>query len=238
MSGRHNSENRRKYMAAYRKRPESIIRNRGHSRTSSRKRLYGIDRALFAELLSKQDFRCSICRDPINNLNGGYRRDNKPCVDHNHITGEIRGLICHHCNCMLGFSRDNALRLEMAAHYLRGHTGKVQKVWGTTECLISTPLFELHRLEIKPGHRCSLHAHRTKWNLFYILEGSLSIDLVLGDIDAPIEEKKLQVGGSISVPPGVHHQFRTNSKSCVCLEVYYTEPLSEDIIRRNIGGPV
>ena len=36
----------------------------------------------------------------------------------------------------------------------------VEKVWGTTQCLLATPMFELHRLTIKPFHRCSLHIHQ------------------------------------------------------------------------------
>jgi len=114
----------------------------------------------------------------------------------------------------------------------------IEKIWGTTEALIRTPMFELHRLCIRPYHRCSLHVHRFKHNAFYILEGILYIDSIVGDIGAPVEGAYLVGGDSFTVEPGVNHQFRTGAFGCLALEMYYTEPLSEDIIRHNVGGPV
>jgi hypothetical protein len=39
-------------------------------------------------------------------------------VDHNHSTGEVRGLICQPCNKALGFFRDNTTSMENAIKYL------------------------------------------------------------------------------------------------------------------------
>lgn len=113
----------------------------------------------------------------------------------------------------------------------------IDKVWGTTQPLICTPMFEMHRLIIKPMHRCSLHIHRFKHNAFYILDGLLYIDQVEGDF-APVESQLLRSGECNTIRPGVHHQFRTGTDPCTALEMYYTEPLSEDIIRRNVGSAV
>ena len=118
-----------------------------------------------------------------------------------------------------------------------GHMSKIEKIWGTTEPLIVTPLFEMHRLIIKPDHRCSLHVHRFKWNAFYVIYGDLFIDSIVSDFNQAAEEH-LSVGGFTTVAPGVHHQFRTDTVPTTALEMYYTEPLSEDILRRNVGGPV
>jgi mannose-6-phosphate isomerase-like protein (cupin superfamily) len=115
----------------------------------------------------------------------------------------------------------------------------LEKIWGTTEQLIATPLFEMHRLVIKPGFRCSLHVHRLKWNAFYVIFGKLFIDLVGHDMGGPVTVEELGVGGCTTIAPGVHHQFRTEEDGPItsALECYYTESLSEDIVRRNVGGP-
>jgi mannose-6-phosphate isomerase-like protein (cupin superfamily) len=112
----------------------------------------------------------------------------------------------------------------------------IEKIWGTTEPLILTPLFEMHRLIIKPEHRCSLHMHRFKHNAFYVLDGNLYIDQVVADL-MPTDTLLIGPGQVAFVRPGVHHQFRTGRLPCMVLEMYYTEPLSDDIIRRNVGGP-
>ena len=39
-------------------------------------------------------------------------------IDHNHETGEFRGMLCYQCNVVLGFVRDDPERLRKAAEYL------------------------------------------------------------------------------------------------------------------------
>ena len=41
------------------------------------------------------------------------------CIDHDHTTGKVRGVLCKHCNHVLGHSRDNIEVLEKAIEYLR-----------------------------------------------------------------------------------------------------------------------
>jgi mannose-6-phosphate isomerase-like protein (cupin superfamily) len=116
----------------------------------------------------------------------------------------------------------------------------IEKAWGTTEPLLVTPLFEMHRLVIRPRHRCSFHMHRIKHNAFYILSGALMIDSALGDmgLGVSVESSPLSQGMTYTIAPGVYHQFRTGEDSCTALEMYYTEPLSEDIVRLKLGGPI
>lgn len=63
------------------------------------------DKALLA--LKAEVKQCVICGDA-----------GKLVVDHNHQTGEVRGLLCNHCNRGLGHFRDDPLLLEFAAQYL------------------------------------------------------------------------------------------------------------------------
>ena len=110
----------------------------------------------------------------------------------------------------------------------------IAKIWGTTEPLIVTPMFEMHRLKIEQWARCSFHVHRFKHNALYVVVGELFLDIANGDFEPPAEVR-LRTGEHYTINPGVHHQFRTGHEPAHALEMYFTEPLSEDIVRRNIG---
>lgn len=111
------------------------------------------------------------------------------------------------------------------------------KVWGSTEELLSTPLLAMHRLIIQPNMQCSLHVHRFKWNGFYVEKGRLFIEVIKNDY-ALTDVTELGPGQITTVKPGEHHRFRTGDEPCEALEFYYTEPLSDDISRKDKGGPV
>lgn len=60
----------------------------------------------YNNMLKKQNNKCSICLTPSNKLKRPLS------IDHNHITGKIRGLICASCNHGLGcFKADNGIKL-------------------------------------------------------------------------------------------------------------------------------
>jgi hypothetical protein len=44
-------------------------------------------------------------------------------VDHDHVTGKIRGLLCFECNSAIGLHKDDPARMEAAAMYARQHRG-------------------------------------------------------------------------------------------------------------------
>lgn len=80
---------------------------------------YGIRRHQFDELLARQDGRCAACRtadNGVNNRTGEGAR--KWSVDHDHDTGQIRGILCHRCNSALGMLDDSAYRLTALLDYL------------------------------------------------------------------------------------------------------------------------
>jgi Recombination endonuclease VII len=72
---------------------------------------YGISSEEYNKIFKQQGGVCIICGLPP--------RKRSLHVDHNHETGEIRGLLCHLCNVGLGHFRDNPDLLERAANYLR-----------------------------------------------------------------------------------------------------------------------
>lgn len=113
---------------------------------------------------------------------------------------------------------------------------KVGKVWGITECILQSPFVEVHRLYIEPNHQCSLHVHQRKWNAFLVLSGELFIDVVKNDY-ALTDVTQLGVGEITSVRPGEYHRFRTGDKPCDLVEFYYPDGMSEDIVRKDHGGP-
>ena len=78
---------------------------------------YGLTYDEMLQILGGQGGKCSICDTEI--VLGG-RTDNSACVDHDHKTGKIRGLLCNNCNRGLGMFKDNRKRLENAIKYLDG----------------------------------------------------------------------------------------------------------------------
>ena len=79
---------------------------------ANQKYLYGLLSGDYDEMLVAQGGVCAICRRPPS--------DNPLDVDHDHTTGEVRGLLCHRCNVGLGYFGDGLLGLESALRYLGG----------------------------------------------------------------------------------------------------------------------
>lgn len=79
-------------------------------------RNYGMTQNDFDLMLKSQNDQCAICGST---KWGG--RHNTPCVDHDHATGQIRGLLCHSCNLILGHAKDNHNVLLAATVYLSHH---------------------------------------------------------------------------------------------------------------------
>ena len=73
------------------------------------KRLYGISAAEYDALLAKQGGVCAICRK---------HSKRRLCVDHCHLTGTVRGLLCASCNLGLGSLKEDQASLVAALAYL------------------------------------------------------------------------------------------------------------------------
>lgn len=71
-------------------------------------RTYKLAESELHRMLSEQGRSCAICRAPFDG--------HEYCVDHNHITGEVRGLLCHTCNVRIGGWDDTAFARSAAAY--------------------------------------------------------------------------------------------------------------------------
>lgn len=85
---------------------------------SRRLRTYGLTEQDYRRILDKQGGVCGICRQPER------RTDRKGAphalsIDHCHLTGEVRGLLCKDCNAAIGMLGDTLERVEAAVAYLR-----------------------------------------------------------------------------------------------------------------------
>jgi len=95
---------------------ENKIKNHGGTRHYHLKARYGITAADAERMLHSQDGRCAICHErPADH------------VDHDHLTGRVRALLCFNCNGGLGQFRDDPELLAAAIEYLGGHEGAMAK---------------------------------------------------------------------------------------------------------------
>lgn len=82
------------------------------------KRQYGISLQDYDNLLKRQNGNCAICgiphSDPWNILH----------VDHDHETGDIRGLLCGTCNSALGLFCESVETMRAAIKYLEDNYRK------------------------------------------------------------------------------------------------------------------
>ncbi len=74
-------------------------------------RSYGITIEDYNKMFAEQEGKCGIC--------GTHSMEEYLCVDHDHKTMEVRGLLCQPCNLGLGKLGDTIESVENALNYLR-----------------------------------------------------------------------------------------------------------------------
>lgn len=78
---------------------------------------YGITLEQYNEKLRQQNHKCAICSTDETEV---FKQ--LLYVDHNHTTGQIRGLLCHPCNAGLGHFKEKEELLDNAKQYLKEHS--------------------------------------------------------------------------------------------------------------------
>jgi hypothetical protein len=81
-----------------------------YCKNASLKKLYGITKEKYKELMAISGNKCMICQNSPTNKSLH--------VDHCHSTGILRGILCHGCNTALGLFRDDVSVLNSAIDYL------------------------------------------------------------------------------------------------------------------------
>lgn len=111
-------ENHKKYQRRLKEKGKSVWNNKSPEQKAHRikknkerllQELYALSYAEFETMLIKQNFCCKICNVQTDKLK----------VDHCHLTGKVRGLLCNSCNLGLGKFQDDPELLEKAVTYLK-----------------------------------------------------------------------------------------------------------------------
>lgn len=122
-------------------------------------RRHALTGAELDDLKIKQNFRCAICKRKV-----------PLCIDHNHDTGETRGLLCDQCNLAIGLFKDSIENLRAAIEYLDQKTrnpGHLSWPGAPVAFVMCFPLHHDHKVGgsrtlilVSQGHAVSLTVHR------------------------------------------------------------------------------
>ncbi len=76
---------------------------------------YGVTKEQYDKLVEQQNGVCAICQNPQIKKHLKTRLS----IDHDHVSGRVRGLLCDTCNRALGLFKDNVVTLGAAYEYLK-----------------------------------------------------------------------------------------------------------------------
>jgi len=100
----------REFQSGYRE------KNREYLSGKERERRFGISLADYSVLVAAQDNKCAICFQPETEMRNGKVK--ALAVDHDHETGENRGLLCVACNTGIGKLKEDRNIMISAIKYL------------------------------------------------------------------------------------------------------------------------
>lgn len=83
-------------------------------RSTLLKSMYGITIDDYEAMIAKQNNRCAICSHEFE-IGGDSRK--RPCVDHCHKSGDVRGILCSNCNTGIGYFSEDPAVLKAASDY-------------------------------------------------------------------------------------------------------------------------
>jgi len=98
---------------------------RHHFKLSQYAKSFGITSEEMFSVFAHSNGKCEICKTKLvpHGL-AAETRKNVACIDHDHDTGKIRGILCFRCNSGLGHFSDSAELVALALEYLQDRSGK------------------------------------------------------------------------------------------------------------------
>lgn len=89
------------------------------------RREYGITLDDYNAQLRRQAHRCAVCRRPETARSKRTGELRRLSVDHDHVTGRLRGLLCHRCNILVWAMEDNHTTLHAIEAYIEAFRAAV-----------------------------------------------------------------------------------------------------------------
>ncbi len=99
----------KKYMSS----PEKVKNSQDNKADWARFNKYGITREIYDAKRKAQNYCCQICKKHESSATYGL------VVDHDHITGKVRDLLCSNCNKVVGFIEEDFDAAVKLADYLK-----------------------------------------------------------------------------------------------------------------------
>lgn len=110
--------------ATYKRRDKNrdhwLVQNAANARHNLYGSLYKITPEEYVAMVKSQAGKCAICGMPETSTSRNGRVKTL-FVDHDHVTGKVRQLLCHLCNAGLGAFRDSPSVMTSAVAYLHKH---------------------------------------------------------------------------------------------------------------------
>ena len=116
-SGRKNGRASRCKQCVSRTNKEYSTKNAGRSRRANLKSKYQMTEEQYFAILSAQDGHCGLCKNTVS----GRGDSSWLVVDHDHITGVVRGLLCHNCNVAVGMIESAGTDVEKLVLWIQNN---------------------------------------------------------------------------------------------------------------------
>lgn len=81
---------------------------------------YGLAIEEYERMYEAQNGLCAICGQAETTIDPRTKKIRKLAIDHDHETGNVRGLLCSNCNKGIGCLQDSVSILQLAINYLIG----------------------------------------------------------------------------------------------------------------------